>query len=77
MNIVSKGIIAIKDGVFLEKTYRYLFLKMTNCKIFNLIFLRKKINFILTPGMAHAVLKKCIGILKALILKKYLILMVL
>jgi len=44
MNIVSKGIIAIKDGVFLEKTYRYLFLKMTNCKIFNLIFLRKKIN---------------------------------
>lgn len=44
MNIVSKSIIAIKDGVFFEKVYRYLFLRMKFCKIFNLVFFRRKIN---------------------------------
>lgn len=44
MNILQKSCIAIKDGVFFEKTYRYLFVRMKIYRIFAFLFSRSKID---------------------------------
>ena len=44
MNLVGKSFMAIKNGVFFEKLYIYLFIRKKIYKLFDIIFSRRKIN---------------------------------